>query len=94
MRILTRSSSINRATSYRVLRGTPPDGLDLLDTDPDSCGRFNGSTLTTGPTLTETPLPTTPFYWYLVVGSNGIDDGPYGAATAGPRVANPSGSCP
>jgi hypothetical protein len=82
------------ATSYRVLRGTPSDLPDLLDTDPDSCGRFNGSALTTGPTLSETPLTTIPFYWYLVVGSNGVDDGPYGAATSGPRIANAAGSCP
>jgi len=82
------------ATSYRVLRGKPSDFADLLDTDPDSCARFSGSALTTGPTLTETPLTTTPFYWYLVVGSNGVDDGPYGMATAGPRIANEAGSCP
>jgi hypothetical protein len=82
------------ATSYRVLRGKPTDLPDLLDTDPDSCTRFNGSALTTGPTLSETPLTTTPYYWYLVVGSNGVDDGPYGAATAGPRIANAAGSCP
>ena len=33
-------------------------------------------------------------YWYLVVGRNGAAEGPAGNASAGPRLANSSGSCP
>jgi len=87
-------SSAAGATSYRVLSGTPSAFPDLLDGDADSCTRFSGAGLTTGPTLTDTPPAATRFYWYLVVGSNGVDDGPFGAATAGARIANSSGTCP
>ncbi|HEX5041684.1 MAG TPA: M12 family metallo-peptidase [Candidatus Polarisedimenticolaceae bacterium] len=82
------------ATTYRVLRGDRTTLGDLLDTDPDSCTRFTGASLTTGSVLTEDPAAGSPFHWYLVVGSNGVDDGPYGAATSGARIANPSGACP
>jgi titin len=83
------------ASIYRVLRGTSASLPDLLDADLDSCTRFSGSALTSGPVLTENPATAgVPFYWYLVVGSNGTDDGPFGPTTAGPRVANPSGACP
>jgi parallel beta-helix repeat protein len=83
------------ATSYRVLRGDPASLPDLLDVDIDSCTRFTGAELTSGPALTEDPaVAGLKYYWYLVVGTNGTDDGPFGVATAGVRIANVSGSCP
>ncbi len=83
------------ATTYRILRGASSSLPGLLDASSDSCTRFSGSALDSGPILTENPSTSgSPFYWYLVVGSNGTDDGPYGSATAGARTANESGSCP
>ncbi|HEX6852007.1 MAG TPA: M12 family metallo-peptidase, partial [Candidatus Polarisedimenticolaceae bacterium] len=79
------------ATSYRVIRGDPASLPELLDTDLDSCTRLTTANLTTGPVLGEDPASAAVrFYWYLVVGTNGNDDGPAGGA----RIANESGACP
>jgi titin len=79
------------ATSYRVLRGDPASLPDLLDTDLDSCTRLATANLTSGPILGEDPASAgVRFYWYLVVGTNGTDDGPAGGA----RIANEGGACP
>jgi titin len=79
------------ATSYRVIRGEPGTLPDLLDTDLDSCPRFSGAGLTTGAILTENPATSgVRFYWYVVIGTNGTDDGPAGGA----RVVNEAGACP
>lgn len=81
------------AAVYRVYRGEPADLPALLDGSPDACLRFEGAATTTGPVLTETPAEAS-FYWYLVVGVSGPNEGPAGNATAGPRIVNSTGACP
>jgi len=75
------------ATSYRVLRG-PPSSLP-------SCTRSTAAGLFSGPLLTEALAAAgLCYYWYLVAGSGGMNDGPVGLAIAGTRIANGSGACP
>jgi hypothetical protein len=83
------------AADYRLLRGIAADFGNLLDQDPDGCERAVTAGTTTGSVLTEDPLAQPGrLYWYVVVGRNGSFEGPAGAASAGPRLANASGTCP
>ena len=86
-------SPATNTTSYRVHRGIAAGLSHLLDATLDSCVRFEGAATTTGPVLSEIP-PAGAFYWYLTVGARGPIDGDAGAATAGPRIVDASGTCP
>lgn len=80
-----------QATGYKVVRGTVGQLPALLNGDTDSSVVGCGAALTFS-------APETPgagdFYWYLVLGTNGAGDGHPGAATAGPRSVQSTGSCP
>jgi len=83
------------AADYRVLRGVAADFGNLLDQDPDGCERAVVAATSTGSVLTEDPgSQPGRLYWYIVVGRNGANEGPAGNASAGPRLANASGTCP
>lgn len=86
-------TSTSDADGYRVYRGIAADLPHLLDTGLDSCVRFEGTGTSTGAALTEIP-PVGSFYWYLTIGVRGSVDGDAGAASAGPRIVNSSGTCP
>jgi serine protease AprX len=82
-----------QATSYTLYRGIPTDLPKLLDSQVDSCRRYQGSASTAA--VPEDPSAVAGrLYWYLVTGSNGNGEGSAGNATAGPRVVNASGTCP
>lgn len=83
------------ATSYNVYRGDGVDLPKLLDLSADSCRRFSGPGLTTGPIFapTEDPMADA-FHWFLVRGENGVGEGTAGNNTAGPRVVDAPGVCP
>jgi hypothetical protein len=88
-------SAVPGATEYKVVRGTAADLPQLLDGGIDSCERFRGSGLGTGPVLDEDPVSSPGrLYWYLVIALSGTGEGPAGNATAGPRLVHPSGACP
>ena len=81
------------ATSYTLYRGIPGNLAKLLDSQVDSCRRYQGAAASA--TVSEDPSAVSGrFYWYLVTGSNGNGEGSAGNATAGARVVNASGTCP
>jgi alpha-tubulin suppressor-like RCC1 family protein len=82
------------AASYRLYRGVKAGLPYLLDSRPDSCLRYEGSSTSTTISDDPTNLGAGDFYWYLVVGVQGPAEGPAGNATAGPRIVNSSGLCP
>jgi len=82
------------ATGYRVYRiNSKADLPNLLNSNHDSCTRYDGSSLSA--TITDDPsLATDKIYFYLVTATNGTIEGPAGNATAGERIVNSTGNCP
>ncbi len=79
------------ATGYRVYRGNPADLVDIL-TGASACRAYDGTSTTTGATLTSEPASGS-FYWYLAVGYNASGEGSAGQSSYGPRMILSTGTC-
>ena len=79
---------------YRLYRGQKADLASLLNTNTDSCKRYDGAATTANTPDDPTTLSAGDFYWYIVTAYNGAGEGSAGNATAGPRTLNPTGDCP
>ena len=86
-------SAVAGADAYDLYRGTSADLPNLANADVESCLELQTPNLDSGPVLTEEP-PAGTFYWYLVRGENSIGLGLLGSASNGPRILDPSGTCP
>jgi hypothetical protein len=78
------------ASGYYLYRGELADLPNLLDATDDSCQVG----LTNGLSLAGVSDPAAGLEWYLVRGWNTGGYGSAGAATAGARVHDSSGTCP
>jgi len=76
-------------TTYKVYRGTRSLLPNLLNSDVDSCLRYQDVTTTVDLSSDDPTLDTDKMYWYIVIGSNSSGDGPAGNG----RIVNSSGSC-
>ena len=83
-------SSASGASGYYLYRGESADLPKLLDASVDSCQVG----LTNGLSLAGIADPPAGLQWYLVRGWNSGGYGSPGAATAGTRVHDSSGTCP
>lgn len=81
-------------TGYRLYRGQKTDLANLLNSNTDSCKRYDGAATTANTPDDPTTLSAGDFYWYIVTAYNGAGEGSAGNATAGPRTINSTGDCP
>jgi hypothetical protein len=81
-------------TGYRLYRGQKADLANLLNSNTDSCTRYDGAATTASTPDDPTTLSAGDFYWYIVDAYNGAGEGSAGNATAGPRIVNSTGVCP
>jgi uncharacterized repeat protein (TIGR01451 family) len=80
------------ATGYRLYRGTLNNLPNLLNSNIDSCLKYDGPGTTT--TDTDSPLlEEGRLYWYLITAYNANGEGPAGNATERQREVNSSGNC-
>jgi C1A family cysteine protease len=82
------------ATSYRIYRGQIAGLPNLLNSNTDSCERYDGTATNARTADDPRPLPAGDFYWYIVIGVNAHGEGSAGSATAGQRLINSTESCP
>ncbi len=82
---------LSAASGYRVYRGDSGE-LSKLPAGAAVCRAYEGAAADTGALLNATP-PAGGFYWYLVVGYNGVGEGPPGAGSTTPRLLAVTGAC-
>lgn len=81
------------ATGYKVFRGVLGDLQYLVTQDNDSCLLYEGAETSIDRSADDPSAEAGGLFWYLVVGTNGLGDGPAGSATPGVRTVNSSGNC-
>ncbi|MBN2384872.1 hypothetical protein JXQ70_18520 [bacterium] len=91
---LSWSEEVTATDGYVLYRGELANLANLLNSDPDFCIRWTGtsSSDTSAGGLTETTT-LGDCYYYLVVGVNSHGNGTAGSATAGERQVNDTGLC-
>jgi Tol biopolymer transport system component len=86
--------ALTGADGYKLYRGVQNNLQYLLTAASDSCLRYQGAANSVDLSGDDASSEAGRFYWYLLVGTNGLGDGNAGNASAGARVVNSTGSCP
>ncbi len=84
--------AVSGADKYRLYRGEGAGLPCVLNPSLDSCADGAFVPATTGNTITEVPSPGAMF-WFLVTAVDGSGEGSPGAASAGPRTIDTTGTC-